>query len=255
FSKYLDESGKVKWGTLEEDRIILRFEVQDEESGKTVSRMMLLRDPEGKSIRVRLGGEFGYKMVVLSDFALKSFGELGPGDAVSYFKELGLTGKVLDKAIENYYKTLPFTEEDVEYALKAGLIGLDQKGRIGERLVIERIAKQDPTIIEDIRYRDGKEIDIVLKKSLVSVKYWDEETVKLHMRDDKIFEGDIKDLMDYKKAMVEMGKDKVYLVFVEKINQELFDEMVRKIIGVLGEDASSWLKPVNGYKNLEIKGG
>ncbi|MEM3957948.1 MAG: hypothetical protein QXO47_07050 [Thermoproteota archaeon] len=257
FFQYLDESGKLKWSALEEDRIILKFNAHEEDGGKTVSRMMLLRDPQGKSVRIRLSSGFEKRMVVLSDFALKSLGELGTEDALSYFKELGLTGEVLNQAIEAYWKTLPFTEEDADYAFKAGLLDINLKGRLGERIVTEWIAEKDPTDIEGIRRKYGegkKEIDIMRKKSLVQVRFWDEETVRLHLQSGEIFSNDVKDLIDYKKVMVESGKEKVELVFVEEISQELFNEFVNKLVGTLGEDTLSWLKPVNGYENLEVTG-
>lgn len=71
FLKYLDEYGKVKWGLLERDRVVLRFKVVDEEAGRIVERTVLLKNPRGRSIRVRLGGELENKLVVLSGFTLE----------------------------------------------------------------------------------------------------------------------------------------------------------------------------------------
>ncbi|MBO3754135.1 MAG: hypothetical protein FGF53_04565 [Candidatus Brockarchaeota archaeon] len=71
FQKYLDEDGRVKWGLLERDRVALRFKAVDEEAGRIVERTVLLKDPRGRSIRLRLGGELENRMVILSGFALE----------------------------------------------------------------------------------------------------------------------------------------------------------------------------------------
>jgi hypothetical protein len=136
----------------------------------------------------------------------------------------------------------------------------DAVGRIGEaETALSTAREKGGDYIVDLRklLHGGEiELDIETLKELLDTKYWSEKTFRINIVEasETLLEKEvIGRLRKYKVAMDELGKERVFLVFVEEIPEELFKLGEVRIRNALGGD-TSWLRIINGLDNLDLEG-
>ena len=249
------QNGEIKWGEFQDRGILLKFEAVEPKSGMSVEKALVITDPEGESIRVRIGEEFGDKLLVFGSFQFLEAKWL-----VDELKELGFTDALRERFMKLYGSVMALGKDEVDKLVGTEKGIYDAVGRIGEaETALSTAREKGGGYIVDLRklLHGGEiELDIETLKELLDTKYWSEKTFRINIVEasETLLEKEvIGRLRKYKVAMDELGKERVFLVFVEEIPEELFKLGEVRIRNALGGD-TSWLKIINGLDNLDLEG-
>jgi hypothetical protein len=131
---------------------------------------------------------------------------------------------------------------------------LYNKGLYGEWRIIEHDAERVLDIRSMISYGDGKvKVDIKETDRLVDAKFWNEDTFNQLIYKGNIYKKSIDEMLRYKKAMEVLNISKFYFVFVDYINDELFEKRKHTILKELMDRIGdvSWIEIVNGLDKYE----
>ncbi|MGC8836306.1 MAG: hypothetical protein ACP5PL_05145 [Infirmifilum sp.] len=255
YSSFIQD-GDIDWKEFEEHGILLRFKAIEPKSGMLVEKILALTDTGEKSLRIRIGEEFADKLLVFKDF-----GFLEATWLVERLRELGFSDKMRHRFMELYGSAMALGEDELK-KLAGSANGInDAVGRIGEGKTALFIAerKGGGYIIDLRKLLDGGEIELDIEtiKEFLDTKYWNEETFRMNIVEasETLFKEEvINRLRKYEAAMNELGKERVFMVFVKEISEELFKQGEARIRNALGGD-TSWLKIINGLSNLDLRGG
>ena len=167
-----------------------------------------------------------------------------------YLSERGLLdNNVINRVVEKYNTVIGYNIED---ARKFDFL---EKGLYGEWRIVEYDAERVTGIKSKPRDELGKhivEVDVMETDRLVDAKFWDERTFKItFIYKDRRFIDSINRMVKYKKAMEIYHKNKVCVVFIDKINDKLFEEGKHNILEELTSKVgnTSWIEIVNGLND------
>jgi len=162
-----------------------------------------------------------------------------------YLNALGMKNEtMIGEVIGVYNKVIGYQIED------ARSFTLYDKGLYGEWRIIEHDA--DRVLgVRTLPYKGGEvRIDVFETDRLVDAKFWNEDTFRQLFYKGRIYDEIIDEMVKYKKTMEAMHINKVYFVFVNHINDELFEEGKRNILTELMNRVGdmNWIEIVNGME-------
>lgn len=171
-------------------------------------------------------------------------------------RESGLKNEVvINKVVRKYSKVIGYGVEE------ARTFDCERKGLYGEWKIVEYDSKRVLDVKHEVRDENGKyiaEVDVLEMDRLIDAKFWNERTFKeCLVNKGRYYKETVNEAMKYRRAMDVLHKDKVCVVFVDHINDELFEKGKWNILKELVKRAGNmdWIDIINGIENMVSGGG
>jgi len=183
-------------------------------------------------------------------------GTLNIEKAKEHLRERGLKNEaVINTVVRKYSKVIGYGVEE------ARTFDCERKGLYGEWKIVEHDSERVLDVKHEVRDENGNyiaEVDVLETDRLVDAKFWNEGTFReCLVYKGRYYQEMVNEAMKYRRAMDVLHKDKVCIIFVDHINDELFEKGKWNILKELVKRADNvdWIYIINSMENIVIGGG